>query len=409
MMAGMTRSAWWSVAVLAVLAGVAAAQTQQTGGGVSGPWVTEQSGTTAGLRGIHAVSAEVAWASGTGGTILRTVDGGATWQRCATPPGAEKLDFRGIWAWDAQTAIAMSSGTGDLSRLYKTVDGCKSWELEFTNPDKDGFWDGMAAYVTDVGPGDVCAAGSRMIEGAILGDPVVHRTNPQDTTDLPSFYLAGFEIGIGCPNASLSPSATSIFALPGEAAFAASNSVLEEHGPGTYWIATSTRLIQYNIGFTSAHHYVAENFCDIGFRVGGHSASAGIFSLAIRPGSVEAPKAIKLGGFHWKTPSCQRADMVAVGGDYKAPDDRRNTAVFTGGTNKFQPAETSPHGYRSAVAWDSAAKAWIAAGTNGSDISYDDGKTWVPLDDGNWNALGLPWVVGPDGRIGKLDPGRLRK
>jgi hypothetical protein len=405
-MAGMARNAWWSMVLVAALAGTAAAQ---TAGGVSGPWAMEQSGTTAGLRGIHAVNAEIAWASGTGGTILRTVDGGATWTRCAVPPDAAKLDFRGVWAWDAQTAIAMSSGPGDLSRLYKTTDGCKSWKLEFTNPDKDGFWDAMVAYVTEAGPHDICAAGSRMVAGAILGDPVVHRTNPQDTTNLPSFYLAGFEIGIGCLNESLSPSAASIFALPGEAAFAASNSVLEELGPGTYWIATRTRLIQYNVGVTVPHHYVVENFCDIGFRVGNPLASAGIFSLAIRPGSVEAPKAVKMGGFHWKTPRCQKADMVAVGGDYKAPDDRRNTAAFTGGTNKFQLSKTPPHGYRSSVAWDPAAEAWIASGTNGSDISYDDGKTWVPLDNGNWNALSLPWVVGPDGRIGKLESEKLRK
>src|SRR5208282_2688202 len=102
------------------------------------------SGTKAGLRGIHAVGNGVAWASGTNGTILRTEDGGYMWQSCAMPPGAEKLDFRGIWAWDANTAVAMSSGPGDLSRLYKTTDGCSSWKLLYTNPDKDGFWDAMA-------------------------------------------------------------------------------------------------------------------------------------------------------------------------------------------------------------------------------------------------------------------------
>jgi len=45
---------------------------------------------------------------------------------------------------------------------------------------------------------------------------------------------------------------------------------------------------------------------------------------------------------------------------------------------------------------------WIAAGTNGSDISRDDGKTWQAVDDGNWNALSLPFVVGPKGRIARL-------
>ena len=61
------------------------------------------------------------------GTVLRTTDDGTTWQTCTTPPNGEHLDLRGIQAFDADTAIVMSSGKGDLSRLYKTTDACKSW------------------------------------------------------------------------------------------------------------------------------------------------------------------------------------------------------------------------------------------------------------------------------------------
>ena len=39
-------------------------------------WQIERSGTTASLRGIHAVTADIAWASGTNGTVLRTLNGG---------------------------------------------------------------------------------------------------------------------------------------------------------------------------------------------------------------------------------------------------------------------------------------------------------------------------------------------
>jgi hypothetical protein len=114
--------------------------------------------------------------------------------------------------------------------------------------------------------------------------------------------------------------------------------------------------------------------------------SSGVFSLAFRDGS----------------------HGIAVGGDYTKSNESAGTAAWSqDGGQHWTAANRPPHGYRSAVAWDSDAKAWIAAGTNGSDISYDDGKTWVPLDDGNWNALSLPWVVGPNGRIAKLDPGKL--
>lgn len=119
----------------------------------------EDSNTTASLRGIHNVGGGVAWASGTNGTVLRTEDGGYLWQGCATPPGAEKLDFRGIQAFDENTAIVMSSGKGDQSRLYKTTDGCKSWKLVFTNPDKEGFWDAIVIS-------------NHNSAGLIIGDPV---------------------------------------------------------------------------------------------------------------------------------------------------------------------------------------------------------------------------------------------
>ena len=59
--------------------------------------------------------------------------------------------------------------------------------------------------------------------------------------------------------------------------------------------------------------------------------------------------------------------------------------------------------------WGESIKVWVTAGTNGSDFSSDDGKTWKPLDDGNWNALSLPFVVGPKGRIGRLNAAAIPK
>jgi hypothetical protein len=63
------------------------------------------------------------------------------------------------------------------------------------------------------------------------------------------------------------------------------------------------------------------------------------------------------------------------------------------------------------VAYDTNADAWITVGPNGTDISTDDGRNWralrpgpgeAPDADRNWNALSLPFVVGPKGRIGML-------
>ena len=110
--------------------------------------------------------------------------------------------------------------------------------------------------------------------------------------------------------------------------------------------------------------------------------------------------------------------LVAVGGDYTKPADTSSTAAssFDDGAN-WTPALSPPHGYRSAVAYDPTTKTWITVGPNGTDISRDDGKNWSPLEpsaqdapdaDKNWNALSLPFVVGPKGRISKLNPDALK-
>ena len=115
-----------------------------------------------------------------------------------------------------------------------------------------------------------------------------------------------------------------------------------------------------------------------------------------------------------------RVDLMIVGGDYKNP--QVGAAVFVRHAVPFYKrllapriiaSKTPPHGYRSAVAYDSQQKLWITVGPNGTDISRDDGRNWralkpSPTDppdaDKNWNALSLPYVVGPKGRIGKLRP-----
>jgi hypothetical protein len=331
----------------------------------------QSSGTKASLRGIHAVGGGVAWASGTNGTVLRTEDSGYMWQSCAMPPEAEKLDFRGIWAWDANTAIVMSSGPGDQSRLYKTTDGCSHWTLLFTNPDRDGFWDAIA--FTDRN------------RGFILGDPVNGRFVLFFTLDQGKAW--------GRVNSKdLDSGKTKI------GAFAASNSAMTltygglpmfgTSGPGGPWLYLPDSVCT---SLTAQQNPAA---CFDGFLqfekerlpMAGDTASGGIFSLAV---------------------DSDVTKLVAVGGDYGRPNEITGTAAATvpwmpEPRRATTAAGKPPHGYRSAVAWDADAKAWIAVGTNGSDVSYDDGKTWSPLDDGKWNALSLPWVVGPEGRIAKL-------
>src|SRR5262245_63898598 len=88
-------------------------------------WTDQPSGVTARLRGISAVNDRVAWASGSGGTVVRTTDAGGTWLTL-TVPDAAKLDFRDVDAVSENTAYLLSIGSGESSRIYKTVDAGKT-------------------------------------------------------------------------------------------------------------------------------------------------------------------------------------------------------------------------------------------------------------------------------------------
>jgi photosystem II stability/assembly factor-like uncharacterized protein len=358
----------------------------------------ETSHTTASLRGIHSVGGGVAWASGTDGTVLRTEDGGYVWQLCAIPPGAEKLDFRGIQAFDENTAIVMSSGTGDLSRIYKTTDGCQTWKLLFTNPDKEGFFDALQF------------ANKKL--GLIAGDPVPSPQPPHKS----QLVLYVTEDG----GARFRRWDNSVLAAePSTAgAFAASNSSLVvTPSPaiphGFLWLGTggTSGPKVYLGGFVS--HVTEQNgfspiaeirWTPVNVPLAAGTSSAGTFSVALRESKPDTNKN------NW----ILTARLIAVGGDYQKPEVITGSAAFTlDGGQHWTAAQTPPHGYRSSVAYDAQQKLWITVGPNGTDISHDDGKNWTPLKpsgydppdtDKNWNALSLPYVVGPHGRIGKLRP-----
>ncbi len=391
-------------------------------------WQMQESGTTAGLRGIDSVDGTVAWASGTGGTVLKTIDGGAHWTKCAVPDAATDgatLDFRGVQAWDAETAIVMASGPGEKSRLYKTTDGCKTWLLMLKNSDPEGFYDAFAFWDRR--------------HGLLLGDPVKSmpfaRENPAFTDSykkhwvekLKSAKFLTLETRDGGTQWEHWPIRNADLIDPdkaGGAAFAASNSSMvippqvdpsttrEDPGASTNaWVGIGGRggarvfqglNVLPDVGEPGAEAYGFAWAKATSVPLAGGNESSGIFSLAFRDSHSPMTEVLyKDGGGTYLT----NWQFIAVGGDYTKPNDSAGTAAWSSDSGRHWTASTiPPHGFRSAVQWSEALKAWITVGTNGSDVSRDDGKTWQPLDDGNWNALSLPFVVGPNGRIARMSP-----
>jgi hypothetical protein len=269
----------------------------------------------------------------------------------------------------------MASGPGDKSRLYKTTDGCRTWTLLLKNDDKEGFWDSLVHPWKTYGDTEVPDY------ALLLGDPINGQFDIRDGTYLFGKFHETWE-----------KSLTHCSAKDGEAVFAASNSSVVVSAFESFIVATGGKSgarvllspLQHRVG-----DYRTAPCLSVEVPVAGGSESSGIFSI----GFVDSV-----------TPS----QGVAVGGDYKKPDEAKGTAAWTAdGARHWTASTVPPHGYRSAVQWSESWNLWIAAGTNGSDISRDEGKTWKPLDDGNWNALSLPFIVGPKGRIARLNPSAI--
>jgi photosystem II stability/assembly factor-like uncharacterized protein len=312
-----------------------------------GAQTPQNSRTDVPLRGISAVSEKVAWASGARGTVLRTIDGGTTWETL-TIAGADSLDFRDIQAFDQNTAFVLSIGNGDQSRIYKTSDGGKIWQRQFTNSDPKAFYDCFAFWDSTHG-----IAVSDSVDGKfpLIATADGMTWNPVTVKKMPA-------------------------ALPNEGAFAASGTCIATFGKSDVWFGTGAPSARV---FRSADR--GKNWTVAETPIMHGSATQGVFSLAF-----------------WTA-----KDGVAVGGDYKEFKKGEKTVALThDGGKTWTPAAKPPQGYRSGVAIG-ASHTLAAVGTSGADVSRDGGNTWNPLLNDDLNALALignsGWTVGPAGKI----------
>ena len=313
-------------------------------------WQKQNIDTKASLRGLSVVNQNVIWASGTGGTVLRTVDGGKNWSVIKVAD-AEKLDFRDIEAFDADTAYILSIGTGEASRIYKTTDGGKTWKLQFKNTNPKAFFDALAFWDEK--------------NGMAMSDPVDGKYLLLKTTNGETWTLAGTD--------------KMAAAKDGEAAFAASGTCLLTQGKENIFLVS---------GGTDARVFRSENrgltwfVADTPITKG--TSGSGIFSIAM---------------FDAK-------NGVIVGGNYEKPDDKTNNLAFTTDGGKTWTLGTGLNGYRSGVAYIDR-KTLLAVGASGSDLSEDGGKTWKNLDRENYNAVFANgkkaiWAVGANGLVAKF-------
>jgi photosystem II stability/assembly factor-like uncharacterized protein len=322
-------------------------------------WKVQTSGLDTNLRGVSGARASNAkagfalavWASGSNGVILKSLDEGKTWKRLHVD-GSDALDFRGIVAFNASTAYVMASGEGEKSRIYKTTDGGETWTLQYTDKRKKFFLDTIACLSETR-----CYALADPIDGKflLLGTKDGKRWNPLPNGDMP-------------------------MALPGEGAFAASNTCLLLAGQEIFFgtggpVARVFRSPDSGRTWSVVQTPIAHG-----------NVSSGIFSIARR----------------------DEKEIVVVGGDYQDPKRASAVAAYSRDEGQtWQLSAQQPGGYRSAVVCKDNAVC-VAIGPNGEDVSLSkiaaDG--WTPTDSLNLNAVAIldfkhGWAVGPNGTIAR--------
>ena len=311
------------------------------------------------IRGLAVPNRNTIWASGSKGSIAKSVNGGTDFEWMQVK-GYESRDFRSIHAWDDKQAIIVAVAAPAI--ILKTKDGGNSWYKVYENTDTLMFLD--AIHFKDAS------------NGLVVGDPIHNYIFLLSTNDKGEHWN---EI----------PS--SYFKTPlekGEAFFASSGSNIAQLSKDDFLVSGGLR----------SRLWINGEALDIPIIQGGTSTGAN--SIAISPN-----------GNH----------IMIVGGDFMKDTSRLQNVVglklfIKPNSNKKWQSEKLPYwkidefiglpnGYRSGVEYVSN-NILISCGTSGVDISKNNGKNWdlistesfhVVRKQPNTNAV---FLAGGGGRIG---------
>ena len=313
-----------------------------------------ESGKKVSIRGLSVVNDNVIWASGSGGSVARSINGGNTftWMKV---PGYEKTDFRDIEAFDANTAIIMA--ITEPAVILKTKDGGLNWKKVFEDTTKGAFLDAMDFADEN--------------HGMVIGDPLSKSCYMVTTATKGDSWL----IMDG------SPGNTNPFAdmKEGEAFFASSG----------------TNIKMLDLSFS--HTVFASGGKKSGLFFNGHRDS-----LPIMQGK-ESTGANSIAVYKNKK-------GIIVGGDFTKDTISHNNCVlvsFSKGNAKMSIPQTPPHGYRSCVIYLDE-KNLLTCGTSGIDVSEDGGMNWQLISKDSFHVCQKAkkgkavFLAGGNGRIAKL-------
>jgi len=300
------------------------------------------------IRGMAVPNKNTIWASGSKGSIAKSVNGGSEFEWLQVK-GYESRDFRSIHAWDNKEAIIVAVAAPAI--ILKTKDGGATWYKVYENSDTLMFLD--AIHFKDSS------------NGLVVGDPINNQI----------FLLRSNDKG---ENWNEVP--TSYFKTPlekGEAFFASSGSNIAQLSKDDFLVSGGLR----------SRLWINGEAINIPIIQGGKTTGAN--SMAISPNG---------------------NNLMIVGGDFMKDTSRLQNAVGLKQLLRKSKWVISrslghPNGYRSGVEYitDSIL---IACGTTGVDISINQGKSWELISTESFHVVRKQpntkavFLAGAGGRIG---------
>jgi photosystem II stability/assembly factor-like uncharacterized protein len=309
-------------------------------------WQVLDTGSIATFVAVDVVSPDVAWfTSSDTAEVFLTLDGGDSFTNVAPEEGAiEGLQFYDVEAKSADEAIVLASGTGPLSRVYRTTDGGASWEETFRAVDDLAFFNCLAMFDSQRGFG--------------VGDAVDGKYQIITTDDAGATW-------------SYVPDDAIPDAQPGEFEWASSGLCANATGRKGFFgtgAATEARVIRTTD--YGASWEMASTTMPAG-------PSGGIMGVDFRTNKVG----------------------LATGGDFTSGVAGMARTTDGGVTWELLEASVAPQSYRTGIAWWSdikgdervsitdAQKTVFAVGPTGSDVSTNRGKTWTAFDSTGLNTI----------------------
>lgn len=301
------------------------------------------------FRAIELSSNNVLFASGSNGTVIKSLDNGVSWQDIS-PKLYSEYDFRGLQVLNNTDLLVLSSGEAEKGKaiILKSSNQGDTWEKVFETNQPGVFLDGITFINNN--------------HGFVLGDPIENKAFLLETKDAGNTWK---RLLSNLPDLK-----------SGEASFAASNSSLGSN-KSKVWFITQNRF------FVSENKGKSWSVFETGFESTSTSGLFGSFFINSKIG-------------------------FCVGGDYKVPLNSYPNFIKTvdGGKTWSKPLRIDNVGLKESV-WFNSKGIGFVTGPSGTSFSRDFGKNWTAIDNQNLHAMvgnsNYFWAIGAKGNLWRYE------